>query len=97
MLRPARGGLAPWQERRARELLRANNKRGVALKEVARECGLSVGSCLDEGCEPLISRQDAPPRYRAGRVVRNSALPRARFSRVLGMFSSSEVKVLYPA
>jgi AraC-like DNA-binding protein len=41
--RPARGGLAPWQERRAREFLRANIKRGVALKEVARECGLSVG------------------------------------------------------
>ncbi len=43
MSRPARGGLAPWQERRAREFLRASIKRGVALKEVARECGLSVG------------------------------------------------------
>src|ERR1700688_3717197 len=43
MSRPARGGLAPWQERRAREFLRANIKRGVALKEVARECGISVG------------------------------------------------------
>jgi AraC family transcriptional regulator len=43
MSRPARGGLAPWQERRAREFLLANIKRGVALKEVARECGLSVG------------------------------------------------------
>jgi AraC family transcriptional regulator len=43
MSRPAQGGLAPWQERRAREVLRANIKRGVALKEVARECGLSVG------------------------------------------------------
>jgi AraC family transcriptional regulator len=42
MSRPARGGLAPWQERRAREILRANIKRGVVLKEVARECGLSV-------------------------------------------------------
>jgi AraC family transcriptional regulator len=41
--RPAPGGLAPWQERRAREILRANIKRGVALKKVARECGLSVG------------------------------------------------------
>jgi len=43
MSRRARGGLAPWQERRATEILRANLKRGVALKEVARECGLSVG------------------------------------------------------
>jgi AraC family transcriptional regulator len=42
MSQPARGGLAPWQERRAKEILRANLK-GVALKEVARECGLSVG------------------------------------------------------
>ena len=43
MSRPVRGGLAPWQERRAREILRANIKRGVALKDVAQECDLSVG------------------------------------------------------
>ena len=43
MSRPVRGGLAPWQERRAREFLLANIKRGVALREVARECGVSVG------------------------------------------------------
>jgi AraC-like DNA-binding protein len=43
MSRLVRGGLAPWQERRAREVLLANIKRGVPLKEVARECGLSVG------------------------------------------------------
>jgi AraC family transcriptional regulator len=43
MSRPARGGLAPWQERRAMEILRANITHGVTLKEVARECGLSVG------------------------------------------------------
>jgi AraC family transcriptional regulator len=43
MSRPARGGLAPWQQRRAREFLLANIKRGVTLKEVARECGISVG------------------------------------------------------
>jgi AraC family transcriptional regulator len=42
MSRPARGGLAPWQQRRARKFLLANIK-GVALKEVARECGISVG------------------------------------------------------
>ena len=41
--RPVRGGLAPWQERRGREFLLANIKRGVTLEEVARECGLSVG------------------------------------------------------
>ena len=37
MSRPARGGLAPWQERRAKEILRANLQ-GVP----ARECDLSV-------------------------------------------------------
>jgi AraC-like DNA-binding protein len=42
MSRPVRGGLAPWQEQRAKEILRAN-LHGVPLKEVARECGLSVG------------------------------------------------------
>jgi AraC family transcriptional regulator len=41
--RPARGGLAPWQERRATEILRANLNGSVTLKEVAQECGLSVG------------------------------------------------------
>src|SRR6202035_5374388 len=42
MSQPARGGLAPWQERRATEILLANIKGSVALKEVARECGISV-------------------------------------------------------
>ena len=43
MSRPVRGTLAPWQERRAKEILRANLEGGVPLKEVARACGLSVG------------------------------------------------------
>jgi AraC-like DNA-binding protein len=40
--RPVRGGLAPWQVRRAKEILCANLDGRVALKEVAQECGLSV-------------------------------------------------------
>ena len=40
--RPPRGGLAPWQERRAKEVLSANLDGGIPLKEVARECRLSV-------------------------------------------------------
>src|ERR1700676_1737123 len=35
---------------------------------------------LGEGCEPLISRQDAPLRYPLGCVACRSALPRERFS-----------------
>jgi len=37
---------------------------------------------LSEGCEPLISRQDAPSRYRVGRAAGHSALPHERFSPV---------------
>jgi AraC family transcriptional regulator len=42
LVRPVRGGLAPWQERRAKEILNANLDGGVPLKDVARECRLSV-------------------------------------------------------
>jgi AraC-like DNA-binding protein len=38
----ARGGLAAWQERRAKELLAANLDGAIALAEIARECRLSV-------------------------------------------------------
>ena len=37
-----RGGLAAWQERRAKDLLAANLDGSVALADVARECRLSV-------------------------------------------------------
>ena len=37
-----RGGLAPWQERRAKEILSAHLDGRVMLKDVARECGLSA-------------------------------------------------------
>src|SRR4249920_4184634 len=37
-------------------------------------------SCRGEGCEPLISRQDAPWRYRVGCVPGSGKLPRERFS-----------------
>lgn len=38
----AKGGLAPWQLRRAQKLLASNLEGGVQLEDVARECGLSV-------------------------------------------------------
>jgi AraC family transcriptional regulator len=37
-----RGGLAPWQEKRAKEILIAHLDGRVMLREVARECGLSA-------------------------------------------------------
>jgi AraC family transcriptional regulator len=39
---PARGGLAPWQQRRAEEFLSANIDGDVGLADLAKECGLSV-------------------------------------------------------
>jgi AraC-like DNA-binding protein len=36
-----RGGLAPWQERRAKDLLMANLDGGIGLDALAAECGLS--------------------------------------------------------
>jgi AraC family transcriptional regulator len=40
--RPVLGGLAPWQVRRAKEILSANLDGRLPLKELAKECGLSV-------------------------------------------------------
>lgn len=39
---PVRGGLAPWQERRAKELLDAGIDGAVPVSRLARACGLSV-------------------------------------------------------
>ena len=36
------GGLAAWQKRRATEMMAANLKEAISLKELADECGLSV-------------------------------------------------------
>jgi AraC-like DNA-binding protein len=39
---PARGGLSPWQERRAKEIIEENLNGEVPLAQLARECGLST-------------------------------------------------------
>lgn len=39
---PNNGGLAGWQERRAKELMQANLGSDVSLKQLAEACGLSV-------------------------------------------------------
>ncbi|WP_244610558.1 AraC family transcriptional regulator [Microvirga pakistanensis] len=41
VLRPFRGGLSPWQERRAKDILLTHIDGKVGLAELARECGLS--------------------------------------------------------
>lgn len=40
--RPSKGGLAPWQMRRASELLHENAHGRIRLSDIARECGLSI-------------------------------------------------------
>lgn len=40
--RPSRGGLAPWQERRAVELLADDISRTVSLEDLAESCGFSA-------------------------------------------------------
>jgi AraC family transcriptional regulator len=39
---PRRGGLAPWQENRAKELLAANLTKEASLQEIAAQCNLTV-------------------------------------------------------
>jgi len=41
VVRPIRGGLARWQERRAKDMLLANLDGEIGLDELARACGLS--------------------------------------------------------
>jgi AraC-like DNA-binding protein len=40
--RPRRGGLAPWQERRAKELIEESVAGQLSLSELARQCRLSI-------------------------------------------------------
>jgi AraC-like DNA-binding protein len=42
LVRPLRGGLAPWQMKRIEEALAANLKGDVSLADLASDCGLSV-------------------------------------------------------
>jgi len=77
--------------------------RGTASNELAavrqRADGLAVhggAPVWSEVGNPSSSRQDAPSRYTVRCAAGRRFLPRERFSRVPGMFNSSEVKVLYP-
>jgi AraC family transcriptional regulator len=41
--RPLKGGLAPWQERRSKEMIAGDLTGATPLREIADACGLSVG------------------------------------------------------
>lgn len=42
VIRPPKGGLAPWQERRAKEQMDAHLDGKISLRDLAAECGLSL-------------------------------------------------------
>ena len=43
IFRPFKGGLAPWQEKRSKDILAGDLAGKTSLQEVAKACGLSVG------------------------------------------------------
>jgi AraC-like DNA-binding protein len=55
--RSVRGGLAPWQERRAKEIIEANLDGEIPLAELAPECGLSTSHFS----RPFKDTTGAPP------------------------------------
>jgi AraC-like DNA-binding protein len=77
--RPVPGGLAPWQARRAREILCANLDGSVSLKEIAVECGLSV-SHFSRAFR--VTMGEAPHRWLLGQRLdrAKSLLPNAQLS-----------------
>ena len=54
--------------------------RAVVMNQAHGLVGHGDAPVLSEGCEPLISGQDVPLRYRVGCVASRSKLPRERFS-----------------
>lgn len=41
-LKPMRGGLAPWQERRAKEMMETGKQQDLSIGDLAAACGLSA-------------------------------------------------------
>jgi AraC family transcriptional regulator len=78
--RSVRGGLAPWQERRAKELI-ASKLGGVPINEVARECRLSraplfarLSPFRRSGTAPMAN--EAPHRGGKGTAARRAVVAR---------------------
>jgi AraC family transcriptional regulator len=92
---PHRGGLAPWQARRAMEILATNLDGGVPLKDVAEECRLSVSQFsrafrVTIGVPPhkwlLMHRVDV-----AKEKLRNSHLPLSDIALACGFADQSHL------
>ncbi len=92
---PRRGGLAPWQERRAKELLTARIDGEITLAELAQECDLSVSHFTrafrrSTGLPPygwLIAKRVE----RAKELLADSSLPLAELALAAGFADQSHL------
>lgn len=97
----ARGGLAPWQERRVKELMRGTLSEEIPLSRLASECGLSIGHFVrafrqSTGSSPhrwlLLQRVD-----RAKELLSNRNLPLKEIAGVCGFSSQSHLSRVFSA
>lgn len=99
--RPPLGGLAPCQERRAKELLSANLNEEVSLSRLAAECGLSV----HHFARAFRQSTGVPPHRwllkhrveRAKELLRNSASPLADVAFECGFADQSHFTRVFTA
>jgi len=97
----ARGGLAPWQERRAKELMSASLTEDVPLSKLAKECELSVRHFA----RAFRRSTGIPPHrwllhYRVGRaqeLLRGSLTPIADIAAVCGFADQSHFTRVFTA
>ena len=97
----SRGGLAPWQERRAKELINANLDGKLPLSQLAEECGLSARHFARAfrqsiGVPPhrwLLSRRVE----RAKDLLRDRALPLAEVALACGFSDQSHFTWMFTA
>jgi AraC family transcriptional regulator len=93
VVRPQRGGLAPWQIKRAEEKLVANLEGNVSVAGLAADCGVSV-SHFARGFRQLMGLSPHQWLLRrrvdeAKRLMRNRTLPLAEVALTCGFVDQS--------
>ncbi|TXH84880.1 MAG: AraC family transcriptional regulator [Rhizobium sp.] len=88
-----RGGLAPWQERRAKELIDASLSTGVSLRDIAEECRLSPAHFsrafkATVGLSPTAWMQSRRTE-RAKALLEKAELPTAEIAQMCGFADQS--------
>ena len=97
--RAINGGLAPWQEQRAKELLISNLDGRITLSDLARECGLSTSHFSRAFCKSV----GAPPHRwllaqrveRAKELLRSSTLELAAIAVECGFSDQSHLSRVF--